>query len=185
MQDGIKQKLQRDGWTWGVELTARSDKRPRECFQVVSNPCRQAFSCISIYFLNVAFLYVDLLVCPSHVYHKLEVYVCVYVYICSNVLVGDVCVRPYLCNVWLCVCRCVCACVCVRVSVRRLHLLAVPQSVVFCRSSPAAVETLRLLPRCHTSCSRFPSVTHNLASVHPQASPPSPCRLLAALQQAD
>lgn len=31
----------------------------------------------------------------------------------------------------------------------------------------------------------FPSVTQNLASVHPQASPPSPCRLLAALQRSD
>lgn len=106
----------------GLSRQLGGTARPRECSWVISSPpCCQAFCCIYIYFYFQCGLHICG-VCPSHVYGKLEVYVCVYVYIGSNVPRCDMRVSP----AYLCVRLCV--------RVRRLHPLAAPQSAAFGRT---------------------------------------------------
>lgn len=105
VQDGIKEELQRDGWTWGVELTARSDKRPLECFQVVSSPCH-------LHLLSLRGMWSFWSVHPmfSTNWRSMSVYMYIFAQMSSWVISMCPCV-----SVWrLIVCMYVCVCTCHR-----------------------------------------------------------------------
>lgn len=111
---------------------------------------QSALCCVLIYFLCDISLFS--LASTSHIYCKLEVYVCIYM--CSNVLFCDVYSCLYLCE------GVICMCVCVRVCCPRL-ILVLQSAVVLllfscCHRNTLVVKLLLLLPCYHISCSLFP-----------------------------
>lgn len=140
------------------------------------SPRRRAFCCIFIYLLVVSFLmwrfYMWSLwsVHPMFIANWRSMSVYMYISALTSSWVICVCVPPSDLRVCVCVCTCF-----VAPPPPPLPSPSPPPSKL-CGCCPVATLPVLVL---------FPSVTQNLASVHPQASPPSPCRLLAALQRSD
>lgn len=129
--------------SWGVGL----GDRPAKCFQVMFTLCSQPHVASSFTFY-VASVF-SLASCTSHVYCKLEVYVCIYM--CSNVLCCDMYSCLHLCKGVICMCMYVCQCV-----LLILVLLSAVVLLLFSCCHRNTVVAKLLLPCYHISCSLFP-----------------------------
>lgn len=86
--------------------------------------------------------------CTSHIYCKLEVYVCLYM--CSSVQFCVLYSRFHLCEDVLCMCMYVCA--------LSEVILLLKSAVMCCCSLPAAIETLQQLNGCCCPVTSFPAL---------------------------